>query len=32
VARDLKQVDKEMAEVDMLIKGFCDELGIDFWN
>lgn len=29
VARELKEVDHQMAEVDMLIKGFCDELGID---
>ncbi len=30
VARELKEVDKEMAEVDKLIKGYCEELGIDF--
>jgi len=28
-AIELKQIDREMVEIDATIQGFCDELGID---
>lgn len=32
VATQLKKVDLDMLEIDLTIKGFCDELGIDFFS